>query len=94
MPPLLRGKVISMKKKSKVVYKEDDGRTIYSMSALNGRTPEEQEAYEKKLKNRTDVTGKERWAMIKAAFTVYGPLLLMMVGSFTIAAFLMYLFLK
>ena len=83
-----------MKKKTKVVYKEDDGRTIYSMSALNGRTPEEQEEYEKKLKNRIDVTGKERWAMIKAAFTVYGPLLLMMVGSFTLAAFLMYLFLK
>ena len=83
-----------MKKKSKVVYKEDDGQTIYSMSALYGRTPEEQEAYEKKLKNRIDVTRRERWAMIKAAFTVYGPLLLMMVGSFTIAAFLMYLFLK
>ena len=83
-----------MKKKSKVVYKEDDGQTIYSMSALYGRTPEEQETYEKKLKNRIDVTRRERWAMIKAAFTVYGPLLLMMVGSFTIAAFLMYLFLK
>ena len=94
MPPLLRGKVIYMKKKSKVVYKEDDGQTIYSMSALYGRTPEEQEAYEKKQKNRIDVTRRERWAMIKAAFTVYGPLLLMMVGSFTIAAFLMYLFLK
>jgi len=83
-----------MKKKTKVVYKEDNGETIYSMSALYGRTPEEQEEYEKKLKNRIDVTRKERGAMIKAALTVYGPLLLMVVGSFTIAALLMYFLLK
>ena len=30
-------------------YKEDTGETIYSMAALHGRTPEEQEEYEKKL---------------------------------------------
>ena len=83
-----------MKKKSKVVYKEDDGQTIYSMSALYGRTPEEQEAYEKKLKNRIDVTRRERWAMIKAAFTVYGPLMLVVIASFGIAALLLYVFLK
>jgi hypothetical protein len=83
-----------MKKKTKIVYKEDNGETIYSMSALYGRTPEEQEEYEKKLKNRIDVTRKERGAMMKAAFTVYGPLLLMVVGSFAIVALLMYLFLK
>ena len=62
-----------MKKKTKVVYKEDNGETIYSMSALYGRTPEEQEEYEKKLKNRIDVTRKERGAMIKAALTVSPP---------------------
>ncbi len=83
-----------MKKKTKIVYKEDNGETIYSMSALYGRTPEEQEEYEKKLKNRIDVTRKERGAMIKAAFTVYGPLLLMVVGSFALAALIMYLLLK
>ena len=85
-----------MKKKKKVIYKykEDTGETIYSMAALNGRTPEEQEEYERKLKNRVDVTKEERWAMIKAAFCVYGPMLLIVVGGFALAAILMYFFLK
>ena len=83
-----------MKKKTKVVYKEDNGETIYSMSALYGRTPEEQEEYERKLKNRVDVTREERGAMMKAAFTVYGPLLLMTAGAFTITALLLYFLLK
>ena len=83
-----------MKKKTKVVYKEDNGETIYSMSALNGRTPEEQEEYEKKLKNRVDVTGRERFAMMRAAFSVYGLILLIVVGAFVAAALLMYFLLK
>ena len=81
-------------KKPKTVYKADDGRTVYSMSALYGRTPEEQEEFDKKRKNRTFVTGRERWAMIKAAFSVYGPVLLMLVGGFVVAALFLYLFLK
>lgn len=85
-----------MSKKKKIIYKykEDTGETIYSMAALNGRTPEEQEEYEKKLKNRVEVTSKERGAMIKAAFAVYLPLVLILVGSFAIAALLMYFLLK
>ena len=85
-----------MKKKNKAVYKykEDTGETIYSMAPLYGRTPEEQEEYEKKLKNRVDVTKKERGAMIKAALSVYGPMLLILVGSFALAALLMYFLLK
>ena len=82
------------KKKIKTVYLEDKGETIYSMAALQGRTPEEQEEYEKRRKSFLAVTGKERRAMISAAFSVYGPLLLMLVGAFTAAALLMYLFLK
>lgn len=82
------------KKKSKTVYTEDKGETIYSMAGLYGRTPEEQEEYDKKLKNRVEVTSGERWAMIKAALTVYGPMLLMIVGAFGLTALLMYLFLK
>ena len=82
------------KKKKKIKYLEDKGETIYSMAALNGRTPEEQEEYEKKLKNRVDVTGKERFAMMKAAFSVYGPMLLIVVGAFAAAALLMYFLLK
>ena len=82
------------RKKPKVVYYEDKGETIYSMAALYGRTPEEQEEYNKKRKSAIAATGKERWAMIKAAFIVYGPLLLMVVGGFSVAALLMYLLLN
>ena len=79
------------KKKRKVIHTGDTGQTIYSMAALNGRTPEEQEEYDKKRKSAPIFTGKERWAMIKAAFAVYGPLLLIVVGAFGLTALLLYL---
>lgn len=82
------------KNKPKIVYLEDDGRTLYSMAALDGRTPEEQEEYARKKKNGVDVTKEERRAMIAAAFTVYGPFFLCMIGAFAIAALLMYFFLR
>ena len=82
------------KKKQKTVYTEDKGETIYSMAGLYGRTPEEQDEYNKKLKNRVAATKKERLAMISAAFSVYGPLLLIVVGAFGLAALVMYLYLK
>lgn len=82
------------KKKQKTVYFEDKGETIYSMSALYGRTPDEQEEYEKKLKNRVNATYKERWAMIKAAFAVYTPLLLMIIGAFGLALLLLCLYIR
>lgn len=82
------------KNKPKIVYLEDDGRTIYSMAGLEGRTPEEQEEFAKKKKNSIDITGKEKRAMIAAAFTVYGPFFLCMIGAFTLAALLMYFFLR
>ena len=81
------------KKKTKVIYREDTGETIYSMAALEGRTPEQQEEYDRQRKNRVFVTAKERWAMIAAAFTVYGPPFLIMIGAFLLAAVLRYLFL-
>ena len=82
------------KKKAMVVYIEDKGETIYSMAALDGMTPEEQDELDRQRKNRVKVTGKERFAMIGAAFSVYGPILLCCVGAFAIAALLMYFFLK
>ena len=81
------------KKKPKVVYYEDRGQTIYSMAALDGRTPEEQEEFARKRKSTPIFTKGEYFAMFKAAFEVYGPLLLCCVGAFTIAALLMYFFL-
>lgn len=85
---------MSKNKKKKTVYLEDKGDTIYSMASLEGRTPEEQEEYNKKRKNRVLVTGRERWAMFQAALSVYGPLLLICVGSFFVVALLMYLYLR
>ena len=81
------------RKKIKVIYPEDKGQTIYSMSQLNGRTPEEQEEFDKRRKSTPIFTGKEKWAMIKAAFTVYGPVLLIAVSAFAIAAILIYFWL-
>ena len=81
------------KKKPKVVYYEDRGQTIYSMAALDGMTPEEKEELDKKRKNVNIFTRKEYMAMFKAAFQVYGPILLCCVGAFTLAALIMYLFL-
>ncbi len=80
-------------KKKKTVYKEDTGETIYNMSFLDGMTPEEEEELDKKKRNRPLVTGGERWAMIKAAIVVYGPVLLCCVLAFGLAALLLYLFL-
>ena len=81
-------------KKPKIVYLEDKGDTIYSMSALEGRTPEEQEEYDRKRRSRISATARERFAMMRAAFSVYGPILLICVGSFLVVALLMYLFLR
>ena len=82
------------KVKKKIVYYEDTGETIYSMAALEGKTPEEKEEEAKRRKTVPLIMGSERLAMIKAAFTVYGPMLLIIVGGFSLAALLMYLFLK
>lgn len=81
------------KKKTKVVYPPDNGETIYSMAALEGKTPEELDERERQRRAFPAITGKERSAMIKAAFSVYGPLLLMMVLSFAAVALLLYFFL-
>ena len=82
------------KPKVKVIYYEDKGQTIYSMAALEGKTPEQKEKEEKRQKSLPTITRKERWVMIRAAFAVYGPVFLILVGSFVVAALLLYFFLK
>lgn len=82
------------KKKQKTVYYEDRGQTIYPMSFLDGMTPEEAEELRRKKENRPIVTGKERWAMMRAAFAVYSVPLLILIGAFGLTALLMYFFLK
>ena len=80
--------------KKKIVYYEDKGETIYSMAALDGKTPEEVEEEAKRRKNAPIIMPSERRAMIRAAFTVYGPLLLICIGAFAIAGLLAYLWLS
>ncbi|MBE6633073.1 MAG: hypothetical protein E7620_01880 [Ruminococcaceae bacterium] len=82
------------KRKPRVVYLEDKGETIYSMAALDGRTPEEQEEFDRKRKQQGFWSRGERRAMIAAAFSVYGPLFLCVLVAFLAAALLMYFFLK
>ncbi len=79
------------KHKKKTVSEEDDGRTIYSLSFLDGLTPEEQEQLHEQRKRAPKITRGERRAMISAAFQVYGPMLLIIIGCFALVAFLMYL---
>lgn len=79
------------KTKRKTVYKEDDGRTLYSMAGLEGKTPEELQERDKQRKNAVNVTRRERRAMIAAAFQVYGPVLLIILVGFALAATIVYL---
>ena len=81
------------KKKIKTVYMEDTGETVYSMAMLEGRTPEQQEEFDRRRKSNIAYTRGEKGAMIKAAFTVYGPVLLCTLVSFLAAALLLYFFL-
>lgn len=64
----------------------DDGHTVYSMEALTGKQPEE--------KDRPALTRKERHALIRAALAHYLPPLLIVLGSFTLVAILLFLWLK
>lgn len=75
------------------MYKEDTGETVYSMAALEGKTPEELDRLAEEKKKRVKITRKERRAMIRAAFEVYGPRILMILLSFTLVAVLLYLWL-
>ena len=82
------------KNKKKVVYKPDNGETIYSMAALEGKTPEDLDKRAEERKNALSITRQERRAMIKAAFQVYGPILLIIIVAFSLAALIVYLLLS
>lgn len=82
------------KNKIKVIYKEDTGETIYSMAGLYGKTPEEVEQLAEKNKEKVKLSRKERHAMIRAAFQVYGLPFLMGIVAFSLVAVLLYLWLR
>ena len=84
------------KKKVKVVY-VDDGRTVYDMSGVTrpGQVvfPEKKKEKDGKKDKKTEKVGltrAERWAVIKAAYAVYLPMLLGVVLCFSVAAVIMY----
>ena len=68
-----------------------DGHFVACYLAQEGKQTNEEE---KSRKNFPELTRKERRAIISAAFSVYGPLLLMLVGSFTLVALFLYFFLR
>lgn len=71
-------------KKKKVVY-IDDGHTVYDMENVGSKRA--------KSENNLSVTRKERRAMIKAALSVYLPIILGIMGCFTVVALMLYLIL-
>lgn len=77
------------KKKKKIVYVEDDGRTLYSMEGVgnNGRKKD-------KEKEEVNLARKERLAAIRAAFAFYFPRLLLVIGCFVAVGLLMYFWLR
>ncbi len=71
------------KKKPKFV---DDGHTVYSMEGLTGGKRDD--------KDVPSLTGKEKRALIRAALARYLPMLLLVIGCFSVAALLVYLWLN
>lgn len=85
-------------KKVKVIY-VDSGETIYDMEGVkrqNAFLPEKatREAKSDEKKERAGLSGKEKRAAIRAAFQVYGPILLGVLLCFTLAAVGMYFWLQ
>lgn len=64
----------------------DDGHTIYSMDGLS--------KHPKKSADSPNLNRKERSAMIRAAFRVYLPRLLVILLGFTLAFLLLYFLFK
>ncbi|MCM1130250.1 MAG: hypothetical protein NC310_00070 [Roseburia sp.] len=77
------------KQKKKIIYKEDDGRTLYSMSGLyeaEGRPVEE--------KDRIEVNRKEKKAMRRALAQVMLPRLICVLIGFALCFLILYFWLK
>ena len=75
------------KNKPKVVYKEDDGRTLYPVLGKDGKPVSEQK------KNSVKVSRKEKRAMIFAAYKAALPAFLCIVAGFGVVFALLYLML-
>lgn len=83
------------KNKKKVIYKEDDGRTLYDMSGVS-RDNFMGSNQNTNSKNQSSVylTKKERRAVIIAGLKHYLPILFMVISCFAVAIILVYLWLS
>ena len=77
---------MKMKNKEKQTY-VDDGHTIYSMDVEGLKNRRQKH-------NRSTLNNKERFALIKAAFARYLPILFGMILCFGIAMVLIYFWLN
>ena len=90
------------KKKVKVIYVEDDGRTLYNMDGVrrqNAIIPDKitnnRLAKEKnKDKEEAHLARKERHAAIRAGYAVYLPILLGVLACFAVVGVVIYFWLK
>ena len=69
----------------------DDGRTIYDMSGLDDM---HRTGPRRKRDESVKLTRKEKRALIRAAFAHYAPIFFGVLVCFTLAALLMYFWLK
>ena len=73
------------KRKKKRIKYIDDGHTVYSMENVGNRPPKGE---------KVGLTRKERRAVIKAAFAAYAPIFIGVLLCFTVAALLIFLWLR
>ena len=69
----------------------DDGRTVYDMSGLNDM---HSTGPRRKKQENVNLTRKEKRALLRAAFAHYAPIFFGVIVCFTLAALLIYLWLK
>ena len=84
------------KKKVKVIYKEDDGHTIYDMSGVVDKFGKNSYKSQNQAGKEGGVylTKKEKRALIKAGFKYYLPYLGIMLVGLTVAFLLVYLWIS
>lgn len=74
-------------KKKKIIYKEDDGRTLYPMNGVYAQQ-------EHKKEESLDINKKEKKAMRRALFQIMLPRLVCVLIGFGICFLILYFWLK
>ena len=82
LPPLPAR--LTMAKKDKKLYDDDDGRTIADMN-VDGLPWYQRNKPDRKIEDEDKPTRKEFWAMVRAGFAAYAPRILAVLVGFGIA---------